>query len=331
MAKLRCGIIGHAKIAIERLVPAIQKSRNVELVAFASRSHEKAEQFALAHNIPYVYDSYEALIESGRVDAIYNPLPNHLHYEYSVKALERGVHVLCEKPLTVDARQLQQLHDVCDAHPGVHVMEAFMYRFHPRWVRVREMVQEGIIGEPRAMQVFFSYKNYDPENIRNKYVEGGGGLLDIGCYGVSSTRFILGDEIEYVSGCLNIDESFSVDTFASFQLNYRNGVASSCMCATTLEPFQKVQIIGREGRIELDLPFNPPDFTSTKIHLFKNLEASTIEIEPADQYQYQVEAFADAVLHAKPTPLSLSDSLTNMRILDAIKESSARQGASVKV
>lgn len=257
MRTVRWGILSTAKIGLDKVIPAMQRGRHSLVAAISSRNLDKAQAAAKRLNIPQAYGTYEELLADPQVDAIYNPLPNHLHVEWSIKALAAGKHVLCEKPIALTAAEGQKLVDSARAHPRLKVMEAFMYRHHPQWQKAREIVATGGIGELRTIQCFFSYFNDDPGNIRNQAEIGGGGLMDIGCYAISLSRFIFGAEPMRVCGTVDFDPSLKTDRMASAILDFGRGTATFT-CSTQLSPYQRVNILGTSGRVEIEIPFNAP-------------------------------------------------------------------------
>jgi predicted dehydrogenase len=324
--KLRWGILSTAKIGTEKVIPAIQKASNCEVVAIASRNEVTAKNAATLLGIPKAYGTYEALLADPNVDAIYNPLPNHLHVPYTIKALEAGKHVLCEKPIALDVNEAEMLVAEANKFPKLKVMEAFMYRFHPQWKKVKELVAQGTIGEVKAIQSFFSYFNNDPQNIRNQVNIGGGALMDIGCYCIQFPRFILEAEPKRVVALIDRDPQMKIDRTTSGMLDFGNGVTSSFTCSTQMQPFQRAQIIGTKGRIEIEIPVNAPPERLLKVSLFTHDLSSEMFIGPADQYTLQAEAFASAVLENKPVPTSLNDAVGNMKVIDALFESEKQNG-----
>jgi len=325
MDKVRWGILSTAKIAVKDVIPAMQKGRDSKVVAIASRNKEKAEKAADELGIGIAYGSYEELLESNEVDAIYNPLPNHLHVNWSIKALQAGKHVLCEKPVAMSHVEAQQLLFETQKHPGLKIMEAFMYRHHPRWSKVREMVQGSAIGELKTVRSFFSYYNDDPENIRNKPEMGGGSLMDIGCYCISVPRFLFGEEPVRVLGSMDIDPELNIDRLTSAILTFTTGTATFT-CSTQLARHQSVTIFGTEGKIELPMPFNPPSDVSTEIHLENNDGEKSLSIEPCNQYTIQGDLFSKAILNNTEVPTGLEDAVANMKVIDAIDESNKKGG-----
>lgn len=324
MKKLRWGIISTAKIGREKVIPAIQRSELGTVVAIASSNHQLRAETASRLNIPVQYESYEDLLADQEIDAVYIPLPNHLHLPWIVKSAQAGRHVLCEKPLTLNAAALQELQDQLAAYPGVKVMEAFMYRFHPQWEAVKDMVMHDEIGELRQVQSFFSYFNIDAQNIRNKPEAGGGALMDIGCYCISFARWLFEAEPRRVSALMDIDPDFGTDRMTSAMLEFEKG-SSSFTCSTQLQPYQRVNILGTKGRIEVEIPVNAPPDQHMRVWLYKGVDKKEFQFDPVDQYSLQADAFARAVLEDKPVPTPLADALGNMRVIDAVVES-ARGG-----
>lgn len=318
--KVRWGILSTAKIGTLQVIPAMQKGRFCEVTAMASRNQERAHQVATELGIPHAYGSYEELLADPNIDAIYNPLPNHMHVPWSIKAIEAGKHVLCEKPIGLSAVEGQQLLDCAAAHPELKVMEAFMYRHHPQWQRAKNLVHEGKIGTLRTIQSFFSYFNDDPQNIRNQSDIGGGGLMDIGCYPISLSRFIFDGEPQRVSGIAEYDSKLGTDQLASATLDFENGT-STFTCSTQLNPYQRVQIHGTTGRIEIEIPFNAPIDCPCKIWLQTGDEIEEIELELCNQYTIQGDLMSQAILNDSPVPTPLSDAIRNMRVIEAIFES----------
>jgi predicted dehydrogenase len=321
MDKVRWGILSTANIGLAKVIPAMQRGEYCEVVAIASRSLESAREAARQVGIPRAYGSYEELLADPEIDAIYNPLPNHLHVPWSLKALEAGKHVLCEKPLAPTLAEEQRLFDAAQKYPHLKVMEAFMYRHHPQWQRARQMVRDGKIGELRTIQSFFSYYLDDPANIRNIAEIGGGGMLDIGCYMVSVARFIFGAEPRRVLGLVEYDPVFKTDRLASALLAFDNGT-STFTCATQLVPYQRVHIFGTQGRIEIEIPVNAPANQPTRIFYQHGEEIEEISLDPCDQYTIQGDLFSQAILNNSEAPTPLSDALANMRVIEAIFRSS---------
>ncbi len=317
MSKVRWGILGTARIGLEKVIPAMQRAEHCQIVAIASRELARAESAAARLGIPTALGSYEQLLSDKGIDAVYIPLPNHLHVPTSIAALEAGKHVLCEKPIGLSAAEGQTLVDAARRFPRLKVMEAFMYRHHPQWQRARQLVQKGAIGALRTVQSFFSYYNDDPGNIRNQSDIGGGGLADIGCYCISLSRFLFEAEPQRVFGTVEYDPRFGTDRIASAILDFGAGT-STFTCSTQLAPYQRVNLFGAEGRVEIDIPFNaPPDRPCTMRHQSKN-HTEEISLPACDQYTIQGELFSQAVLEDRPVPTPIEDAVANMRVIEAV-------------
>ncbi|MDZ7680218.1 MAG: Gfo/Idh/MocA family oxidoreductase [Fodinibius sp.] len=319
MSTINWGIISTAKIGVEQVIPAIQEASNCRVQAIASRTASKARQAAQQLEIPDWYDSYDALLADEQIDAIYNPLPNHLHVPYSINALEADKHVLCEKPIALDAEEAKSLQQAAEGHPKLNVMEAFMYRFHPQWIRAKELVDQGAIGDLQTVHSFFSYYNDDADDIRNNPDMGGGGLMDIGCYCISLSRYLFDAEPRRVQGQWKIDPRFDTDYLASGMLDFGSGTATFT-CATQTAPHQQVNIVGTDGRIVIDIPFNAPPNGQTQIHHYHRDQEQTISFEPVNQYTLQAHAFAKTVIENTPVPTPLTDAIANMKVIDTFKE-----------
>jgi predicted dehydrogenase len=318
--KVRWGVLSTANIGLRKVIPAMQQGEFCDMTAIASRNLRKAREAAAQLGIPKAYGSYEELLADPDVDAVYIPLPNHLHVPWSIRALEAGKHVLCEKPIGLTSAEARQLLAAAQDHPELKVMEAFMYRHHPQWQLARQLVAEGGIGELRTIQTFFSYYNIDPDNIRNKSEIGGGGLMDIGCYCISLSRFIFDDEPQAVRGIIEYDPEFEVDRIASGMLEFEQGT-STFTCSTQLAPFQRVNIFGTEGRVETEIPFNAPPDRPCKVWHQRGDEVREIVLDVCDQYTIQGDLFSRAVLEDTPVPTPLEDAVANMEVIEAIVHS----------
>ena len=317
MTRLRWGILSTSKFALEKIVPAMRHCEHAVVSSVASRTIEKATEFARAARIERVFDSYEALLDDPDIDVVYNPLPNHLHVPLSISALRAGKHVLCEKPIAMTADEAQVLLDESKQYPKLKVMEAFMYRFHPQWQQTREIIRDGAIGELRTVQSFFSYFNNDPANIRNREEIGGGAMLDIGCYCVSLSRFLFESEPDEVKGAVERDPVFGTDRLASGILEFEKGT-SVFTCSTQMAPYQRVNIFGTEGRIELEIPFNAPPDRTTRIWLQTGSGTEEITFDICDQYTIQADRFSLAVINDTPVPTPLEDAVENMRVVERV-------------
>jgi predicted dehydrogenase len=325
MAKVRWGVLSTANIGTEKVLPAMQQSAYCQIDAIGSRNLEKAQAAATQLGIPKAYGSYEELLADPDIDAIYNPLPNHLHVSWSIKALQAGKHVLCEKPIGLSADEGQQLVDEGRRHPKLKLMEAFMYRHHPQWKLAQKLVGEGKIGTLQTIQSFFSYYNVDPGNIRNQADIGGGALMDIGCYNISLSRLIFDAEPQRVFGIVERDPEMKTDRLDSAILDFGDGT-STFTCSTQMTPRQRVNIYGSEGRVEIEIPFNAPGDRPCKVwHQQGDQEPELFELETANQYTIQGDLFSQAVLEDTDVPTPIDDAVANMRVIEAIL-ASAEEG-----
>ena len=318
--KIKWGILSTANIGTQKVIPAMQQGDHCEIIAISSRSIDKANTAAKELDIPRAYGSYEDLLADPDVEAIYNPLPNHLHVPWSIKSLEAGKHVLCEKPIALTSEEAESLKEEAEKYPDLKIMEAFMYRYHPQWQQTKSWVENGDIGELRTIQSFFSYHNMDPDNIRNKPEIGGGGIMDIGCYNISLSRFIFDAEPQRAMGIIDYDPNFQTDRLGSGILDFGRGT-STFTYSTQLQPYQRVNILGTKGRIEIEIPFNAPPDTPCKIQLIRGSEITPIELDTANQYTIQGDLFSKAIINDTRLPTSLEDAVKNMQTLEAVVES----------
>jgi len=331
--KVRWGVLGVAKIAATKVIPAMQKGEWSEITAIASRDIGKARGAAERLGVGKAYGSYEELLADPDVEAVYNPLPNHLHVPWSTRAARARKHVLCEKPVAMSVAECRSLMRVRD-ETGVKIGEAFMVRTHPQWLRARELAHSGEIGELRAIVAAFSYFNRDPGNIRNVREYGGGGLMDIGCYPIHISRFLFGEEPASISTVMDHDPEMGIDRLASAILEFPSG---HCIftCSTQLVPYQRVQILGTKGRVEVEIPFNAPADRPCRLSVDNGAdvfgsEVHTEEFAICDQYTIQGDAFSRAIREDRAVPTPLEDSLLNMAVIDAAFESArTRSEASV--
>ncbi|HEX2912088.1 MAG TPA: Gfo/Idh/MocA family oxidoreductase [Chloroflexia bacterium] len=320
MDKVRWGILSTAKIGTEKVIPAMQKGQYSEITAIASRNLDSAKAEAQQLGIPKAYGSYEELLADPEIDAIYNPLPNHMHVPWSIKALEAGKNVLVEKPIGLTSAEGQELVDAAKKHPNLKVMEAFMYRHHPQWRKAKELVNGGKIGELRTIQSFFSYYNTDPNNIRNMADIGGGGLFDIGCYTISLSRFVFEAEPNRVVGIVEYDPNLQTDRLASAILDFGRGTATFT-CSTQLVPYQRVNIFGTEGRVEIEIPFNAPLDQPCKMWYQYGDKVEEIVLDTANQYTIQGDLFSQAILNNTAVPTPIEDAVANMKVIEAVFQS----------
>jgi predicted dehydrogenase len=322
MSKVRWGILSTAKIGTEKVIPAMQRGKHSEVVALASRDKDKALAAASKLAIPKAYDRYEDLLNDPEIDAIYNPLPNHMHVEWSIKALQAGKHVLCEKPIGLSSEEAISLQEESKKHPQLKLMEAFMYRHHPQWKQAKSWVNEGRIGELKTIHSFFSYHNIDTNNIRNQKEKGGGGLMDIGCYNISLSRFLFDAEPSRMLGLIDLDPQTGVDRLTSGILQFSKGNATFT-CSTQLVPYQRVNIFGTEARIEIEIPFNAPPDVPTRIWLHSKKGTEEKSFDAVDQYTIQGDLFSKAILQHTELPTPFWDAINNMKVIEAIFKSGA--------
>ena len=314
-------MLGAAKIAVEKVVPAMQQGEWSEIAAIASRDLGKSERAARALGVAKAYGTYEELLADPSIEAVYNPLPNHLHVPWTVKAAEAGKHVLCEKPIGLDLKQSLSLLEV-RKRTGVKIQEAFMVRTHPQWLGALELIKQGRVGELRTIAGFFSYFNLDAQNIRNRVGAGGGALLDIGCYPVTISRFIYGEEPGKVMARIERDPGMGIDRLASAVLDFPSGT-STFTCGTQLVPYQRMQFFGTRGRIEVLIPFNAPADRPLRILIDDGSDVfgSGVEVKefsPCDQYTIQGDLFSRAIRENTEQPIPLEDALNNMAVIDAL-------------
>ncbi len=321
--KVRWGVLGAAKIARTKVIPAMQKGALCEITAIASRDLTTAQAAAKDLGIPKAYGSYDELLADPDIDAIYNPLPNHLHVPWSIRAAEAGKHVLCEKPVALNAAECRTLIAARD-RTGVLIGEAFMVRSHPQWLRTRELVQLGELGEIQSILAVFSYFNRDPKNIRSNANFGGGALMDIGCYPIQVSRFVLGQEPGRVAALIDRDPEMQIDRLTSALIQFESAHLAFT-CGTQMAPAQWVQIFGTTGRVEIEIPFNAPPDRPTRILVTRGVDRAggvteTEEFPVCDQYTLQGDAFSQAIRNKTAPPTPLEDSLRNMLVIDAVFE-----------
>ena len=321
---VRWGLLGTAGIARKSLIPALQASALNRIVAVGSRDLARARAFAADIGADVrAFGSYETMLDDPDIDAVYNPLPNHLHVPLTLEAARRGKHVLCEKPIGLNRADAAAQKSV---PPGVLVMEAFMVRFHPQWLEVRRRVRAGDLGEVRAIQAFFSYYNDDQSNVRNQLDIGGGGIMDIGCYPMVIGRFLFDADPVRAVALVDRDPSFGTDRLATGILDFGAGRQLGFTVSTQAAPHQRVSVVGTTGRLDVMIPFNAiPNAPSTVLldrgEALGDTAAERLTIEAADQYERQVDAFARAVRGDEPLPYGIEDALANMAVLDALFDS----------
>jgi predicted dehydrogenase len=319
--KVKWGVLGVASIAVRKVIPGMQAGEWSEIAAIASRDLAKGRAAAQKLGIAKAYGSYQELLADTDIEAVYIPLPNHLHVPWSIKAAEAGKHVLCEKPLSLSVAEAKTLLPVRD-RMGVKIGEAFMVKTHPQWLRTRELIRSGKIGELKAIMGAFSYFNRDATNVRNVVEWGGGGMMDIGCYPIVTSRFIWGEEPTRVSGLIERDPEFKTDRLASAILDFPSG-QTTFVCSTQMVPDQRMQFLGTKGRIEIEIPFNAPPDRETRIFIDDGKDVFgngiTIETLPiCDQYTIQGDAFSRAIREGGEVPSPLEDAIKNMALIEAV-------------
>ncbi|MCX7028347.1 MAG: Gfo/Idh/MocA family oxidoreductase [Spirochaetes bacterium] len=324
MKKIKWGVLSVSTHYSLRIHDQLAESERCEVIAIASRDKARAEAEAARLCIPRAYGSYEALLADSQIEAVYIPLPNHLHAEWIKKAAAAGKHVLCEKPFALNAAQAADAVAFARSRK-VLVMEAFMYRFHPQWRRARRIARSGELGKIVAVQSRFSFDNRDPKNIRNILGAGGGAIMDIGCYAVSSARYILGSEPRRVVSLLSRDPQFGTDILSSAILDF--GLArAEFTVGTQISPSQKVEILGSSGSLTVELPFNVYEELAGNLTVRTGLGTRVVPCGPAGQYRLMFEAFAEALAEGRPEPTPPEDAIANMKVLDALFRSEKSGG-----
>ena len=330
MRHIRWGVLGTANIGMEQVIPAIQAAERCDVVAIASRNLDKAEAAAASLGIEHAYGSYGQLLHDAEIEAVYIPLPNHLHAQWAIAAVRAGKHVLCEKPIALSAAEAETMITAAE-ESSVLLREAFMYRFHPSWLAVKRLIDEGIIGELIAIDSWFSYYNDDPTNIRNILEYGGGALMDIGCYSIHLSRMLMDGEPTSIKASVRRDPVSGVDIYTSALLEFGDKVATFA-CSTRVEPDQRVDVYGTEGRISVEIPFNIPNDRKTRVHVTAggnppvDPAVKTVEFDPVDQYTLQAEAFVAAVLDGDDLPDSGLAIADNIRVIDRVFASTGPSG-----
>ncbi|HKY36771.1 MAG TPA: Gfo/Idh/MocA family oxidoreductase [Polyangiaceae bacterium] len=334
---VRWGVLGASHFALMAAIPGMKKAPLVDVQAVASRSLDKAKQFAASAGVPRALGSYEELVADPEIEAIYNPLPNNMHVPWSIKAAQAGKHVLCEKPLSMNAAEAEELAKV-QKQTGKIIAEAFMVRYHPQWDKVVELIASGRIGKARAIQTAFSYSNSDLDNIRNQKEVGGGALYDIGGYAINTARLIFGTEPQRAVGMCDWDPESKCDRLTSAILDFGVGQATFVV-GTQHVPYQRVHVYGSKGHIEVEIPFNAPYDRPCKVYVdegfvgapdFTVAQSSddrreTLSIAAANQYTVQGQRFSEAIRGGKPVHNDMPSAIANMRVIDAIFRSAESQ------
>jgi len=318
--KVRWGIISTANIGVAKVIPGMLKSKEFEVRAIASRSLPTAKKWAKKLGIPVAYGSYEALLDDPEIDAIYNPLPNHLHVPLTLAAAKKGKHVLCEKPIALTASEAETLRS---APKGVLIAEAFMVRVHPQWIKARDLARKGKLGRLVAIQSLFTYHNVDPDNVRNMADIGGGAAYDIGCYPIVVGRYIFGAEPKRVAAVIDRDPKFMTDRTTSAVIDFGEGRHLTFTTSTQATSYQRVHIVGTKGRLEVQIPFNAPQGGAMKVYLdngkkLADASAKAIKLPKADQYQIEAEVFSRAVRGKEKLEFGVEDAILQARVIDAI-------------
>ncbi len=326
---LRWGVLSTANIGRIAVIPAIHNSANGNVVAVASRDAGRAKEFAEANGVPGYFGCYEALLDDESIDAIYNPFPNSMHREWTIRAVEAGKHVLCEKPLAVTAEECDEMAAVAES-AGVACMEAFMYRFHPRIDRMMGLMDEGAIGTLRSMYSAFTFKLSSADNIRLDPELGGGSLMDVGCYCVNVFRTLARSEPHEVQAYAQWTDR-GVDDQMAGMLRFADGVTAQFDSALTMERRECLQVAGTEGHLEVSSVFIPGTGDVTIEEYHGREESKSHSVPGLDEYQEMVEHFADCVLHGKPVRYPFSEAAVNMRAIEALYRSARNGGATETV
>ena len=323
--KLRWGVLSTANIGVKSVIPALQASSNGEVVAISSRQEDRAQEVAQKLGISQAYGSYEALLESD-IDAVYNPLPNSLHKEWTIRALQAGKHVLCEKPLGIDAKECEEMAAAAQ-ESSVLLMEAFMYRFHPRFAKLTELLAQGTIGELMLIRSTFSFKLNREDDIRFQADLGGGALYDVGCYCVNISRTLAGEEPVSVQAYASWANK-GVDEVLVGAMRFPNGVIAQIDCGLALDRREFVEVVGSEGRLELQNAFTSKHEEALIIEKRQGQEDKTHRVPSADPYEEMAEHFAACILEGKPLRYPVSEAAANIRTIEALLRSARRNSPS---
>jgi predicted dehydrogenase len=328
--KINWGILGTATIALEKVIPALKQTMFSRVEAIASRNIQKSRKITKLFNIPLAYGSYEDLLSDQSITAVYIPLPNSLHVEWVIKSLQAGKHVLCEKPISHTLSDAEYLYKLSIEFPNLKLMEAFMYRFHPQWHQVHHWIQTEKIGDLEAIISHFSFFDDDPGSIVNKKDLGGGSLLDIGCYCISLSRYLFHSEPKSVFAHMEFDPRFNIERQTTAIMKFNSKYISRFTSATQQSEFQKVILLGSSGYIEMDTPFIVSAGLSSEVYIVNGKEINTVKFKPCNQYKEQFDSFSKSIINNEPVPLQLSESVANMRIIEALQKS-AKTGNWVEI
>jgi len=321
MDYIRWGILSVSNHYRLRVHDQVKESPLARVLGIASRDAEKAAQEARKLGIPKSYGSYEALLADPEIDAVYIPLPNHLHAAWVKAAADAGKHILCEKPFALNAGEAREAIEYARSK-GIRVMEAFMYRYHPQWARAKQIVESGEIGKVVFVQAHFAFNNKDPKNIRNMKEAGGGAIMDIGCYAVSSARFIMGGEPKRVISLVKRDPQLGIDMLSSGLLDF-GGAQAQFSVSTQAFAAQRIEVVGSSGKLSFQIPFNMYPDVPAKLSVTTSVSTRTVLCGPAGQYRLMFDAYSANLLAGKPEPTPAEDATANMEILDALFRSEA--------
>ncbi len=319
MKKLKIGVLGVSNHFQKRVLLPLKETKYCSVYGIASRNGDKSLKAAKQHQIPMSYSSYNSLLSDSDIDAVYIPLPNHMHAEWIKKAVDSGKPVLCEKPLCLSADEANKVAQYAK-DKEVKLMEAFMYKFHPLWIHVKNIIQTNQIGKVTYIHTSFSYNNPSKSNIRNIKEYGGGAMMDIGCYAVSVPRFLLDKEPDRVVSAITRHPDFDTDMLSSAIIDFGDAKVTFSV-GTLSESNQYVEIVGTSGKISIPLPFNTFVDVNSSISITNNIGKRIVEFEPADQYGIMFDAFANAVINNRPFPVPIDDAVNNQKVVDAVFKS----------
>lgn len=315
--KIKWGVLGAANIAVEQVIPAMLQSKYCDIIGVASRSESKAKKISKKFQISKYYKGYQSLLEDKEIDAVYIPLPNHLHVEWAIKALRAGKHVLVEKPIALSSSEAKKLLEVSNEYPNLKIMEAFMYKHHPQWIGVKEMIKNGVIGNLKTIQSSFSFFDDDPNSIVNKKEFGGGSLMDVGCYPISVARFLFESEPIKSYAKIEFHSEFGIDILATGLLEFEHGTCNF-FSGIQLVDNQSVKIFGTKGSIEFEIPFNPSIEVPAKIWLINEQGKREIEFEICNQYTLQADNFSLSIIENSNFSSNLKDAINNMIVIEKL-------------
>lgn len=328
--KVTWGIIGTASIARRRFVPGIKQAKKAELAAVASRNLLKAEEFSSEFEIPKAYGSYEELLSDPDIQAVYIPLPNHLHCEWVIKAAKAGKHVLCEKPLGTDPKECRKMIDACNK-AGVLLMEGFMYRLHPRTIVMKELLDSGKIGDVKTIVAVSTHLRPTDGDVRFSGEKGSGVLMDVGVYCVNAARYLFGMEPSAVYGTASFMADTGVDTSFSAMMEFPGGRVSLFDCSYDTSYRQYLEVGGTQGALYSDRPFVPGDGPKTLDFTRQgSMDTEKVRVRGVDQFRAEIDAFSEAIIKGLPSPLDPEDAVKNIQVVQALMKS-AQTGKKVEL